>query len=594
MRNKVVLDFETYFDRGYSLRVLPTILYVRSTKFQIHGVGVKANDEDPVWMTDLEELRNLLRELSPITVIGHNLLFDGLILVERIGVEGVDILWQDTLSMARGLITTDDYSLGTLAAGLTYRRKLDGILSKTDGKRVLSRREAKQLAEYCLADCEATRALYEVLEPLLPETEKELIHITTEMGVRGQLWLNGELLATSVQEEIAARDEAIRDSGVPKEVLSSNVQFAAWLMERGYSPPVKISMTTEKETWAFAKGDASWDRFKEEHQELKKVFQGREAAKSTIGIDRAQVLYEISQTGSLPVPLKYYGGHTGRFSGGGGGINLQNLPRQGNIRRSIHAGEGRVLVIADYAQIEARVIAWLAGEEYLLEAFAQNKDVYRVFAAKLHNCKEDQITKEQRQKAKSMVLGLGFGMGARKFSDVARVSLEEAEESVRAYRQINARIVGLWKSCGDALDELCLASELGLKDFSKPWLCMNLELKAIRLPNGMHLKMPYLHRDGDETSFAIGQKVEKIYAGKLAENVTQALARIIMTEALVKAWRAGINPVFTCHDEIVLSVEEDAAEHAVEALKGYMEEPIAWAPGLKLAAEIKVSKCYDK
>ena len=594
--HNLVIDFETYYDSKFSLSKLPTILYVRDPRCTIWGAGVQLDDAPPLWLTNMGDLRALLASLKEeVTIIGHNLLFDGLILTERVGLPtGLQITWHDTLAMARGLIATDDYSLDKLASTLTGQGKLQGILPKTAGKAALSHDELAELGRYCRQDIVACRALYEVLEPLLPDTEKELVSITIEMGVKAQLELDAGQLRLAIEEETAAREEAIRRAGIARSVLGSNVQFAKYLQDLGYQPPIKISVTTGNETWAFAKGDQGWHDFKTQHPELENLLTGREACKSSIGIDRAETLHKIALTGKLPVPLKYYGGHTGRFSGAGGGINLQNLPRTGRIRGSIKAPEGKVLLIADYAQIEARVVAWLGSEQYMLDAFSEGKDIYKAFAARLLNCEESQITKDMRQKAKSMVLGLGYGMGPRKFAENAKVGLEEAEENVRAYRQINAGIVGFWKECKDALNEMCDAVEAGITDYQRPWGCLTLEYKAIRFPNDMRLKFPYLHRNEDEITFTIGSSVERIYAGKLCENLTQGLARIIMTDALRTAYKAGFNPVLTCHDEIVCLVDENRQNELLGALASIMETPPSWASDLPLEVEAKIARNYGK
>lgn len=591
----MVIDFETYYDSGFSLKKLPTILYVRDPRCIIHGVGVQLDDAAPQWLTNMDDLRGMLQPLDEALIIGHNLLFDGLILTERVGLPStLKVHWADTLAMARGLIATDDYSLDTLATAIAGQSKIKGVLAKTAGKAVLSPFELEELGRYCLQDIVACRALYAVLEPLLPGSEKELIHITIEMGVKAQLDLDATELQLAVEEETTAREAAIQASGVSRTILGSNVQFAKYLENLGYQPPRKISVTTGEETWAFAKGDQGWDEFRNQHPELGPVLKGREACKSSIGIDRAEVLRKIALTGKLPVPLKYYGSHTGRFSGAGGGINLQNLPREGRIRGSIKAPEGKTLLIADYAQIEARVVAWLGKEAYMLEAFREGKDIYKAFAAKLLSCSEDEVDKDTRQKAKSMVLGLGYGMGARKFAETAKVSMEEAQENVQAYRRINAGIVNYWRECQQALEEMCNAVELGLEDFTKPWGCMTLEYKAIRFPSGMRLKFPYLTRDGGEITYAVGPIVEKIYAGKLCENITQGLARIIMTDALRTVWKADFNPVLTCHDEVVLLVDESRQNGFLEALESIMEAPPEWASDLPLKVEIKTSRRYCK
>ena len=158
--------------------------------------------------------------------------------------------------------------------------------------------------------------------------------------------------------------------------MLSNPKFAELLEQHGVAPPTKISLRTGKETFAFAKSDKGFNDLLEHTDPKIKMFaEARLGIKSTLEETRTQRLIDISERGSLPAPLIYYGAHTGRW-GGGGKINLQNLPsrnKQANIiKKAIIAPDGYVIVEADSSQIEARMVAWYSGQDDLVEQF---KDV---------------------------------------------------------------------------------------------------------------------------------------------------------------------------------------------------------------------------
>jgi DNA polymerase I-like protein with 3'-5' exonuclease and polymerase domains len=187
---------------------------------------------------------------------------------------------------------------------------------------------------------------------------------------------------------------------------------------------MKISPTTGKETYAFAKTDEGFKALAEDEDiRVQALVAARLGNKSTLEETRTQRFIDISKRGLLPVPIRYYAAHTGRW-GGDDKINLQNLPSRGPnakaLKRSIIAPEGHMIVEADSAQIEARVLAWLAGQEDLVTAFTNKEDVYRNMASRIYNVPEDEVTKEQRFVGKTTILGAGYGMGAIKFKHNSR------------------------------------------------------------------------------------------------------------------------------------------------------------------------------
>ena len=165
----------------------------------------------------------------------------------------------------------------------------------------------------------------------------------------------------------------------------------------------------------------------------------------------------------LPVPVRYYAAHTGRW-GGADKINLQNLPSRGpngkKLKRSMIAPDGYMLIDCDSSQIEARVLSWLAGQDDLTEAFRAGDDVYKKMAMSIYGVnREEDVTKDQRFVGKTTILGAGYGMGAVRFKDQLQsfgfdIDLDEARRVINVYRGTNYSITTLWRDAGYMLENM--------------------------------------------------------------------------------------------------------------------------------------------
>ncbi len=329
--------------------------------------------------------------------------------------------------------------------------------------------------------------------------------------------------------------------------------------------------------------------------------------------------------------LKYFGATTGRWSGGGG-LNMQNYnrkPAEGvDLRRCIRAPEGHVLAVVDYSQIESRVLLYLAGDIETLEMFRANPDAdaYEIHARatmgwtpearpetadrrlqtaplglRCETLKEfcERTGSGIRQLAKARVLGLGFGCGARRFVEVAKVmagldvSEEESKRIVSEFRDSNPEIVRLWQRLEDAC-EACDGS-----DYRLPLPCTqaNPALNRFLIYRDVQVDPPSRKAtvgrcDGIACTVA-GDRI-RVYGGLLAENWTQATARDVLASAWLRCDSAGFRPVLSVHDELVFEVPEASAEKDLRRIVGIMEEPVSWATGLPLRADGKLCAVYGK
>lgn len=306
------------------------------------------------------------------------------------------------------------------------------------------------------------------------------------------------------------------------------------------------------------------------------------------------------------------------------------------LRCTLTASPGHLLVVADFSQVEARNLAWAAADHDALARFAvydsgdhDNGDPYAAMAAKIFGGVPGSYVKGTpgeypgRHIGKQAELGCGYGMGAPKFYQkviddggnweeiieaaglTGQIDPEDmAQTVVSAWRELHHPIVCFWRELQAAAVEVTEGGP-GSSSAAGPYTWHNIdELVLCELPSGRCICYRGMRCDWEENRFGgrsaslsyQGRKGrERTYGGKLAENVTQAACRDLMTEALVRAEQAGLCPVHTIHDEIICDVpEEDAADAAV-----YLEELMcivpAWAEGMPIAAEkLKPSFRYGK
>jgi DNA polymerase len=387
-----------------------------------------------------------------------------------------------------------------------------------------------------------------------------------------------------------------------KEDMMSNQKFAIMLQAAGATPPTKISPATGKETYAFSKTDEEFKALLEHHSPaVQALVAARLGTKSTIEETRTERFIGIAKRGLMPVPLRYYAAHTGRW-GGDDKLNLQNIPRNSPLKSAIFAPEGYMMIDSDSSQIEARTLAWLAEQNDLVEAFDRGEDVYKIMASAIYGKDITQITKDERFVGKTTILGCGYGMGAAKFQAQLKnfnvaIELDEAKRIIDTYRTTYPKITALWKKAGTALEAILRgnAMELGRDGVLK------IEgSDGILLPNGLFLRYPNLRILQSEEGKAEmvydtkrGKAIipNRIYGGKVIENVCQALARIVIGEQMLMIAKK-YKVVMTVHDAIACIVPKAEVESAQEYVEMCMRMRPKWARDLPLNCESGYGKNY--
>jgi DNA polymerase len=579
-------------------------------------------------------------------------------------------MFLDTLSMANAVHgQTISKSLANLARHYELGAKGDEIIHALGKRRDdFTEEEWARYGEYCLNDCDLTFRLFQKLLPHFSQKELRLIDRTVRLFTEPSFVLDEPQMEEYQAYEIARKAELLDRVGEDKGVFMSNDKFAQLLIDHGVVPGKKWSSRKVRgtdnresvETWAFAKTDSFMQGLLEhEDEEIRWLAEARVGVKSTINETRTQRFLTAGKGGrSMPVYLRYAAAHTHRW-GGADGTNWQNLqrvnkskPRSGTIRKSILAPKGKLLVVADSSQIEARMTAYLAREQWLIDAFAQGRDIYSEFATEAYGRPIDRKKNPADELpgfvGKVCVLGLGFGMGWEKFATTmlagaiggppVTFGLQEyeqlgidgsafmnnpnkveraealltrlprdkkllhcivAEHFVKVYRAKNRQIAGkdgLWKHM-----ELVIAwMNDGVECDAGLPVPLRVFRHGIQLPGFNAMHYPGLEYDGHEYSYLGGKSGKervRLHGPAMTENVVQYLARCVVAEQVLEY--VDINPVehkiaLLTHDEAVSCVPEYIAEQALEHKLRIMKTSPSWAPGLPLGAEGGLGRVYGE
>ena len=603
--NLITLDFETYYDKKYSLKKVTTEEYIRSPYFEVIGLGIKLNDEETQWASGThEQVKEYLHTFPWVASVlnAHNTMFDGAILNWIFNIKPK--LFADTLCMSRGLHGVEkSSSLDALATRYNIGVKGKEVLN-TLGKRRedFNSEELSRFGDYCINDVDLTFKLFKQMGKNFPKKEFRLIDTTLRMFIDHVLDLDINLLEQHLAETRQRKEDLLVSSGATRDDLMSNLKFAELLKTLGVAPPEKISPTTGKQTLALAKSDEGFKKLCEHPDEqVRTLVNARLGTKSTLEETRTERFINIGKRGLLPVPIRYYSAHTGRW-GGDDKINLQNLPSRGadgkKLKRGIIAPDGHMLIEADSSQIEARVLSWLAEENELTEAFTKGEDVYKKMASAIYNVDEDKVTKDQRFVGKTTILGAGYGMGAVKFQSQLKtfgfdIDIDEARHVIKIYREKNKKIGKLWRCAQHYLKNAYNKED---KPFGLHGV-LKVEGGKIRLPSGLYLSYDELTATQTDLGFEYSYKTRKgmtrIYGGKIIENVCQAIARCIIGEQMLMIANK-FRVVLTVHDSIVCCVKEEEVDEAQKYIEECMRWTPKWAGGLPVDCESGVGKSYGE
>jgi hypothetical protein len=612
------MDFETYYDADYSLRKMTTVEYVQDPRFETLGCAVAFDDGPSHWI-DGASMQAWCDSIdwSQIIMVSHNMMFDGAVLAFRYGKRPA--LYVDTLSMARATLShcLKSLSLEKVAEYFNLGVKLKETLVAMKGVRYAALMANRVLYEkakiYACQDNDLCRGAFKEMRKTFPRDEMNVIDMLIRMYTEPKLQIDVGLLNVHLQEVQRQKNALLDRVGMSdNSILMSNDKFAEALKALGVDPPTKISATTGKEAWAFAKSD---EKFKEladhDDPDVQALVAARLGHKTTIEETRTEKLIRIGllyprwaeRAPWMPMPLRYSGAHTHRLSGSDG-LNVQNFPRGGNLRKAIKPPKGHQIVTADLSQIEARIVCWLAGAMKMLGVFQRGEDPYAYQAYEINAmpqglAKDDVRFKTGRQLGKGLVLGCGFGMSPPTFQvTVSRppynlvISFEEAQRAVYGYRNSNPEIPQLWTILGTSLSQLARRGNVGYTSGRVQTVKgMHYETDGrtvfMDLPSGLRLKYHDLRYEGNDLNYDYNGRRQYVYGAKATENLVQALARCVIMEAALRTRAAtGYCPSLQVHDENVYVIPDAEVDDFKIELKKHMTARPAWAPDLPVATEV--------
>jgi hypothetical protein len=634
----IVLDFESFWSMTHSLTKMNPVDYVLHPDTEIQSCSITVHGKPTVVVFGEDNLRKAFARLPwhKLMVIGHNMAeFDAMILAWRFGIKPA--MWGCTQAMMRALYAKEtalslDASLKFLGAPMT-KGSLEATNTKGKYLEDFTPDEIEAMRAYNKIDGDGCMWLFKRLAKAIGAKELRVIDATIRMLVDTKLEIDADLLEMTLAEVKEAKRKALLEvadlldvnwpdeEGRIEEVrskLASAPKFSAILEHYGFEVPLKASKT------ALAKGehklipalsktdDAMVELCESEHPVISACAQARLGVKSTQLESRIEtfLLWHKRTGGKAPVPLRYCGADTtGRWSGTMK-ANLQNLPRIGKekrpsdaMRMCLKAPPGHQVVVADLSGIELRVNHFLWKVEESIELYERDAeaDLYRAFAAARYGITPAEVTKDQRQLAKVAQLGLGFGAGPTTFQVVAKLMgglvLDQAESEaiVADWRTQYHRIVKGWRDCHAALTDVYL----GREETVDPWGFVYTSKRGLHLPSGRVIAYPSLHEEprergkGKEWWYATGRHRARIYAGKVTENIVQALARDIIVDHMLEfTKRTGLHPSLTVHDEIAITCTNSEAEAMLGEMQAIMRTPPVWWPELITWSEGSYAERY--
>lgn len=632
------LDFETYYATDYSLsnKEMTTEAYVRDPRFETIMVSVKINDGTTVWYPrDVVPLVLDSLHLQDHACYFHHAHFDAFILNHHYRIRPKLIL--DTLGMARAIHGANGgLSLAKLCERYGIGAKGTEVLN-AKGKRFadFTTWELAKYGDYCCNDTDKTYLLAQKFLPQFARSELKIYDHIVRMFTEPVFDMDVPLL-TQYRDWLAnEKITLLLKAGVQVADIMSNDKFAQCLIDIGINPPQKISKTTGKLTWAFAKTDVGIQQLQEHPDEIVQVLvEARLKNKTTIAEKGATRLIAMAGRGSATVYLKVAGASGTHRLSGGDKFNWQAMKRGSDLRNATRAKPGFVCVVCDSSTIEARLLDWISGQDDMVEVYrkSDNKtgpDMYCVIAGHIYerpiNKKDDP---DERQMGKRTKLGLGFGMGPMQFGVSVRreakdkqgkplvLSPEFCNKVVNEiYRPLHPQVKKLWRK-GEQILAKVAAGEIGAPlDFRG---IVKTCRDGLVMPNGLKILYPELKFEPEidlttqtplkdkwgkaigEWTFYNGKMREKIYGPKVIENIIQCLARIIVFNqclwATERAQAEGIKNKWahSVHDEGVFVTHAWYGPRMQEIAMECFRTPLDWCLDLPLNCEAGVNNSYGR
>lgn len=653
----LVIDFESFFDSEYHLgkgkNALSIVEYVTDPRFAFTGLGIQINDQPlrfipgPHVPWAIEQLKKKYgKALHNCVVTAKNNKFDCLILVEKFGIYPPYTI--DVEDLSRYFDSRMSQKLGDLCK--LFKLPAKGKTKQFKGLYWETMTPIQRLAmkEYCLGDIKNEKSLLEILLPMLDNlgTELDLARHTLNLYLEPILKLDtlqANKIATDMDQALSEDLKKVAwvlkyrtkaKPNIPK-IMRAKKIFPSILLDvlpKGEVVPMKQGKNGMIP--ATAQNDVAFQYLLAHKDQKVRDLCRAKAACSSWPLHQSKVRRMVAQAkctrGLIRMPLKYYGAHTGRWSGTGG-WNPMNLGGKGRgrpihpliaqVRGTLMAPDGYTLIIVDSAQIEARELAWVAHQDDLVKGFADGEDIYSEFASDLFQAKVWKPTKEEKKTpegqtadirrgfGKDAILGCGYGMGANTFFDRCRQNdtlrplfdsgkydWDFINKLIKIYRSKYTNIPAFWteiEKCfrwSTKYSKERTAYKISETAFLRFYRSGN--TTKMRLPSGrvMNYRYATVSPKDDSIRYLHGH----LWGGSITENLIQAMCRDLLGYWWLACEAAGIKIVLNSYDELVGCVSKERAEKDLQTMIDIMCSGPEWSQELPLAAEGMISERYCK
>lgn len=623
------LDFETYYDKEYSLRKISIPEYVLDDRYETIMCSA-AVDGGLSEIIDGPDFASYIAQFDPAdtVTVTFNALFDNAILAWRYGF--VPRRMVDTMGMARALLghQLKSASLASVSRHLGLPAKM-GTIAKVEGLHradIMASGLWQEFGQYANVDNILNRGIFNKLTGDFPVAERRIMDLVLRCAIQPRFTCDVPLLEQHLinvrYEKALLLQQISHKYGL--QTLMSAPQFKAALEGLGVVVEMKTSPATGKLTPAFAKTDEFMATLLEHTDlEVQALAAARLGHKSTIEESRTEKLLTIAKLPwekfglpkhSMPIPLKYGGAHTHRLSGEWG-MNMQNMPTgrgskgKSRLRHSVVAPPGYTVVVADLGQIEARLGGWISGCKTLIQQFANKLDPYSMLAEAIFQKKINRKLVGTPDEVmgfigKTGILGLGYGAGADRFLDmVVKTSRsmgidlskiggfdgQKAQHTVMTYRNTYNEIAAAWR----ALDQIIQSYWRGNNGRFR-FGPVTVGFGEVQAPGGLAMRYdnPRYDTDKNESVFEYGRYTHKLYGAKFLENIVQYLARIVVMNAALRLSDRGYRFVLQAHDELVFLVPDAEVPVALPVIHEEMTRCPSWALDLPLTADVGQGASY--
>jgi DNA polymerase len=631
---RIYLDFETYSEAN--LKDVGSYRYSEDPTTEILLIGF-ALDDNPVIVCEpgdpqLEQLFNAIRQGA--TIVAHNFNFERLI-IKHCGKDWPtikDTQWSCTAARGRALGLPGSLEDMAISLNLMKQKNKAGgaLITKyckpaKSGRKFLKDNQEDYLAfaKYCGDDVDVARELDKILPELTLDEQKVFLHDlnVNDRGIPVDVPLLHKAAVIIKDLEQHFENESLRVAGVR---ATQRDKVIEWLGANGLVLD-NLQAGTVEAAMLRPNLDPIVKEFLELRYESSRV--GTKKNKKMISL--------VCSDGTIKGSFLYHSATTGRY--GAKGVQVQNFGKADSdamqekvlhlvdtadaqtflkefprpltaiskcMRGFIKAPEGNRFLIVDYSSIEARVLAWLADETFLLEAYEQGEDVYKKMAASIYGCTMEEVDTNKRFFGKQVILGAGYSMGPKRFRDRCSdfgvdIPASEATRIIDLYRESVPNIAHYWKKV-----DLATVKAVATKRPVKSGKCvfrLEEDFLKIDLPSGRSLSFyqpRVIQTDWgtpkvEFTGFFNGKAVpEGLYGGLITQNICQAVARDLLCNGMLTSEENGYPIVLHCHDEAVSMVDKDTG-----SLGDYLSQLCKlpeWAEGLPLSGEGEVSLRYKK